>query len=167
MIEVKLSSPSLSKSIQTKTPIALKRTAHRLSYLANLEALKEMPQRFKMRRPWISKGFRNEIVSNSANLVLAVAYHRDRFMNKQEDGGTLRPKRKYLMLSPDLLPKPRKQNLLQREDHYADEHGIWQRCGEEGRRLRFWFKKSFQYDERFEYEKTAREVVRRISRDKV
>jgi hypothetical protein len=160
MIEVKLSSPTLSKSIHKKIPSLLKRTAHRLSYLANLEALKQMPQRFKMRRPWIAKGFRNEIVSNSTNLVLAVAYHRDRFMRKQEDGGVLKPRRKYLLLSPDLQPSRWRRNLLAQKDYFADSQGIWQRKGN-SRRLRYWFKERFQYDERFEYEKTAREVVRR------
>jgi hypothetical protein len=81
-------------------------------------------------------------------------------LNKQEDGGVLKPRRKYLLLSPDLQPSRWRRNLLAQRNYFADSQGIWQRKGN-SRRLRYWFKKEFQYKERFHYQETAREVVQR------
>lgn len=94
MIQVKVNADLVNRRLtdleQKQLPFA---TARALTWLAmdvQKEERRELPRRFTIRNTWVAKGIR--IKPAKKTRLVAEVYSRDDFMERQEEGGTKRPK---------------------------------------------------------------------------
>jgi hypothetical protein len=163
-IEVRQEKPLLDLEKQQKY---LERQAKALARVASIEVAKQIPENLNLKKPWIAKGMRYEVLSSSAYESVVVVYHRDYLMQKQggaDFNGHLAVPTEYARghLS-DRRRKPR--NVLDDTRAFRDQKGdIWKRLGKTKRKI-FFFTRHEHYEDRLHMRDITECVVRQRKGD--
>lgn len=165
MIKVHLETDSL-KAPAEAIHRALRKTVYALNKKIKRELKDDMSSSLNIKRPWVLKGFRSSVESESKNLVTATIHHRDAYLNKQEKGATLTAHKNNILIPLGELRevkrnyRSRARWLMTDKKTFADETGVWRRYGR-NRKLIGIFKRSTSYKPKTNLEKRATETTER------
>lgn len=182
----------LSKLEKQQIPFATARALTWVALDAQKEVRRQLPRRFKIKNSWVSKGIR--ITPAKKHRLVAEVYTKDYFMERQEEGGTKRPRvGKHIAIAPTrgqshhkvttpkgLIKKNmRPTDLLDKPNEYfkgthKGVYGIWKRVGRSRKRrgsfkgsiaLMYVLKPKAPVEGRWQFETTINDVAsRRFSR---
>jgi len=123
----------LSDVALRQLPFAASKSLNDTAFKAREFIIRDMPNVFTLRNKWVQRGVR--VKKSKKKSLLVKVFHRDQFLEKQEEGGILRGKGNRLAIPDKIRKNPRRRItrakrprvIIKKRNVYKGKFGILQR----------------------------------------